>query len=185
MNTFLDRAFPFLQKHEGGYSNRRNDSGGPTMRGVTQRTYDAYRQHTLGLGTKPVIDITDEEVYAIFLKYYWVASRAEELPPIVGIALFDFYVQNQREAVRNLQLTANMNDVDGVIGPNTIRAVIGKCSDDETTLLFTRDYLRARKSFYQRLVVKHPQKKEFLNGWLGRVADLADMLKVSDNYLNK
>ncbi|WP_263496528.1 MULTISPECIES: glycosyl hydrolase 108 family protein [unclassified Mesorhizobium] len=30
--------------HEGGYSNNKADPGGPTMKGVTQRVYDGYRQ---------------------------------------------------------------------------------------------------------------------------------------------
>ncbi|TIX97406.1 MAG: N-acetylmuramidase, partial [Mesorhizobium sp.] len=56
--------------HEGGYVNHRQDPGGPTNKGVTQRVYDAYRKGK-GLPMRSVKHITMDEVYEIYDRQYW------------------------------------------------------------------------------------------------------------------
>ena len=39
----FQRCLTVTLKWEGGYSNHPDDPGGPTMRGIIQREYDAWR----------------------------------------------------------------------------------------------------------------------------------------------
>ena len=184
-DTFLHRALPFTLAHEGGYSNNPKDSGGATMYGITQRVYTAYSQQVLHLDqVRSVRHITPQETSDIYFTRYWKAAQCDAFAPIVGIALFDFYVQNPKIAVQKLQSTAFVSNNDGIIGPQTIAAVTKECQDEESTLLFTRDYLQFRKSFYEKIVAQNPSQKVFLHGWLNRVSDLAELLGVSDKQLN-
>ena len=40
----FERCLAITLKWEGGYSNHPDDPGGPTMRGIIQREYDAWRK---------------------------------------------------------------------------------------------------------------------------------------------
>lgn len=115
------RAFALLKVHEGDYSNHPRDPGGATMKGVTQRTYDADRRRR-GLPTQSVRNITDAEVEAIYRGQYWNTVRADDLPPGLAYCVFDAAVNSgPGRAARWLQECLGV-PVDGVIGSETIAA---------------------------------------------------------------
>lgn len=68
----------FILGMEGEYANHPNDNGGPTMRGVTQRTYDGYR-NDMELPLQDVRMITAHEHEHIFTKYYWEPVQGNHL----------------------------------------------------------------------------------------------------------
>ncbi|WP_245464369.1 MULTISPECIES: glycosyl hydrolase 108 family protein [unclassified Mesorhizobium] len=74
--------------HEGGYSNHPNDTGGVTMKGVTQRVYDAYRK-SKGQSTRSVKAIQTAELNEIYDRQYWDAVKGDLLPAGVVYVLFD------------------------------------------------------------------------------------------------
>jgi lysozyme family protein len=77
-NNF-ERCLAITLKWEGGYSNHPDDPGGPTMRGIIQREYDAWRKkHDMRL--RPVRQIDEDEVQAIYRNEYWDAMGCDELP---------------------------------------------------------------------------------------------------------
>lgn len=51
--------------HEGGYANHPQDPGGATMKGVTQRVYDALR-NLRNLPKRSVASIEEAELQAIY-----------------------------------------------------------------------------------------------------------------------
>ena len=61
MKDNFSSALKEVLKHEGGYSNHPQDPGGATMRGITQRVYDAYRRNS-GLELRNVRNISDAEL---------------------------------------------------------------------------------------------------------------------------
>jgi lysozyme family protein len=80
-------------KWEGGYSNHPDDPGGPTMRGVIQREYDAWRKkHRKSL--RPVKQIEDSELQAIYLVEYWDAMECDDLPCGFDLCVFDAAVNS-------------------------------------------------------------------------------------------
>jgi len=109
----FDRALHIVLKHEGGYVNDPRDSGGETRWGVSKRAY-------------PNLDIknlTQEQAGEIYRRDYWDKIRGDELPSEVGIFAMDTAVNmGVSRAIMLLQEAAHVT-IDGVLGPNTLKAV--------------------------------------------------------------
>ncbi|WP_245499285.1 glycosyl hydrolase 108 family protein [Mesorhizobium sp. M1A.F.Ca.ET.072.01.1.1] len=74
--------------HEGGYSNHPADPGDATMKGVTQRIYDAYRR-SKKLALRSVKSITSQELFEIYDRQYWDTVKGGLLPAGVDYVVFD------------------------------------------------------------------------------------------------
>lgn len=149
------KALAFTLKYEGGYANNRYDHGGPTMKGITQRTYDAWR-HVNGGTPRPVKQITDDEVAAIYHEDYWVPASCPGRPLPVAMALFDFAVNSG--PVRALRY---WHQVPATTDPLT--AALSLCD--------------LREQFF-RAIGKGTQAR-FLAGWLARVNALRQAVKTA------
>lgn len=164
MDSF-DEALKFTLKWEGGYSNHPHDSGGTTNHGITQRTYDEYRS-SMGRAQKDVRDITDNEVKNLYLMRYWEASKAEKMCKPLSIAYFDTAVNfGIGNAVMFLQeaLGFKGNDVDGIFGPITAKAL--KENDNSKTAL---RLIEGRIAYRFQRVKENKTQQVFLRGWLNR-----------------
>ena len=167
MKGNFSRVLALTLKHEGWYSNHPDDPGGSTMRGVTQRTYDAYRK-SMGLPPRSVKKITDDELRNIYRRDYWDVVKGDYLPIGLDYATFDAAVNSgPRRAAKWLQRALGVPQ-DGKIGPVTI----AKAND-----LNPEDVRRAiaasvghRFDFMQRL--SHWPK--FKNGWTDRISNVLD-----------
>lgn len=116
------RWLPHILKHEGGYVNHPKDPGGATNKGVTQKTYDSWRDRR-GEARQSVRSISEAEVSAIYRRDYWDAIKGDDLPAGVDYAVFDFAVNSGiNRASRYLQEVARV-PADGKIGPATLAAV--------------------------------------------------------------
>jgi lysozyme family protein len=80
-------------KWEGGYSNHPDDPGGPTMKGVIQREYDAWRKR-LGNHPRPVRQIGEDELREIYRGEYWDAMGCDDLPTGMDLCVFDAAVNS-------------------------------------------------------------------------------------------
>lgn len=89
----FEKCLAITLKWEGGYSNHPDDPGGPTMRGIIQREYDAWRR-TRGLPTRPVQQIEERELRTIYKAGYWDAMACDTLPPGMDLAVFDAAVNS-------------------------------------------------------------------------------------------
>ncbi len=78
---------------EGGYSNHPDDPGGPTMKGVIQREYDAWRKKQ-GERPRPVREIEQVELRAIYRDEYWDAMGCDGLSPGLDLCVFDAAVNS-------------------------------------------------------------------------------------------
>ena len=112
---------------EGGYVNHPDDTGGKTNYGVTQGTYDMYRDD-MGLQRRSVRAIDRDEVVEIYRNYYWNEVGGPDLPRGLDLFMFDYAVNSGvYRAVVHLQETCNYlgGDIseDGVIGPETLGEV--------------------------------------------------------------
>lgn len=121
MHDYFRACLAETLRWEGGYSDHPDDPGGPTMAGIIQRVYDAWRDN-MGLPRRPVRDSEPHEREAIYRQQYWLAVRGDELPPGVNLAVFDFGVNSgPGRAVKALQRALGLTP-DGAIGAITIRA---------------------------------------------------------------
>jgi len=80
-------------KWEGGYSNHPDDPGGPTMRGIIQREYNAWRTKC-GLTIRPVRQIEESELRAIYRAGYWDAMGCDHLDAGFDLCVFDAAVNS-------------------------------------------------------------------------------------------
>jgi lysozyme family protein len=89
----FERCLAITLKWEGGYSNHPDDPGGPTMRGIIQREYDAWRVKQ-GKGKRPVKQIEQSELRTIYRNEYWDAMDCDGLPCGLDLCVFDAAVNS-------------------------------------------------------------------------------------------
>lgn len=137
---------PITARHEGLYSNHKNDPGGSTYKGVTQGKFAEWLKRQ-GKASRDVRSITDQELLAIYRHDYWEACGAPGLFPGVDLAVYDPSVNS------------------GVSrGLKWLKASVGSSDHSETV----KRICRARLSFMQGLKIW----KTFGKGWGRRVADI-------------
>lgn len=114
----FEEALSRVLAHEGGYVNHPSDPGGVTNHGVTKRVAEDH-------GYKgDMRDIPMSTVKDIYRALYWDACRCSRLPESVQFDVFDGAVNSGvRRSIQWLQ-KATGSDVDGIIGPMTIRAAM-------------------------------------------------------------
>lgn len=143
MADFND-ALAFVLKREGGYADHPLDKGGPTNKGITTKTYDAYRR-AQGLPVQDVRQISDVEVRDIYYRQYWLAVHADRQPYPMALTLFDTAVN---------------------MGPGVALELL-RVSDGSVDA-----YLKLRKTRYFNIVARDPSQRVFLSGWMTRLDKL-------------
>lgn len=151
MRETLGVALRLMFGHEGGYSNRKTDSGGPTKYGITHKTLAAHLGKP-SVSAERVQALTLAEAEAIYRKSYWAQSGGDVLPKGLDYAAFDFGVNSgPHRAVKTLQKVVGVAQ-DGWVGERTLAAV--KDYPDGVESLIT-DYCKARMAFL--MGIKGPQ----------------------------
>ena len=149
-------SLALVLKAEGGDVDDPEDHGGRTSRGITQRTYDAYRRGE----HQPLRDVfhaSAEEVADIYHEMYW-NPICDWLPVGVDYIHFDFEVNaGPHEAMKVLQQAVRTR-ADGVWGPQT-REAVG--AYPPATIISA--YSQLKRIFYRGL-----HQPRFLTGWLNR-----------------
>lgn len=152
-------AFEKLLKHEGGFSNHKDDRGGSTRYGVTEAV--AREAGYRGDMRELPLDLAQR----IYKDRYWDAVQAESLPPDVRYIVFDGAVNSGViQAARWLQRASGVKD-DGIIGPQTIRASNAMHPD-----ALKRKILAQRLRFMATLA----NWPAFSRGWANRISDLLE-----------
>lgn len=172
MATF-QRCLDVIVHNEGGYSNHAADRGGATNIGVTQATYDRWRQQA-GKGSRDVREISWDEIEQIYFEGYWLAAKCDRLEPIeVALVALDAAVNHgPARSIRFLQRGAGLpvSDVDGAWGPRTQAAIAAT-----PPRRLVERALDARWSFFERIMANDPSQEAFRNGWRNRVEHLRDL----------
>ncbi len=162
----FEAALRFVLRWEGGFVDHPADPGGRTNRGVTQKTYDAWRAGQ-GLPKRDVKLIDDADVHAVYESGYWIPPRCDLLDRPLDLVHLDTAVNmGPGRAVRFLQQAVGCA-VDGDFGPATQRAVLA-CRASDTLA----SYCKLRENFYRQIVSRKPEQSVFLKGWLNRLNSL-------------
>ncbi len=168
----LEKELDIILESEGGFQNRKNDSGNyrpdgvliGTNRGITVRALAAYRNVDPNTITEEDIrNVTDEQAREIFRQNYYFKPKLYELPENIRAAVFDQYILSGPNAIKILQDIAGMpeEEQDGKVGPKTIEAI-------KNSNITANQYADRRELYFKRVVKKSPEKKESLEGWLNR-----------------
>jgi lysozyme family protein len=114
---------------EGGFVNDPDDPGGPTNYGVTLKTLKRLGHDLNQDGRVDIADLKQlsaTQAVHIFVQDYFYKPRIDQLPHMLHAPVFDMYVNAGSHAVKVLQRTLILFDmditVDGVIEPLTIAA---------------------------------------------------------------
>lgn len=121
----FDLCLERVLRYEGGLVDHPADPGGRTNKGITQRKMNEVRaaHPELALPEK-VDDLTDAQIGAIYRLEYWDRCSCDELPLPVAMLVFDAAVNaGVGRAPKWLQFAARVK-VDGVVGSQTIAAVL-------------------------------------------------------------
>jgi lysozyme family protein len=151
-------------KYEGGFSNHPQDPGGATMKGVTQRVYDAWRRKH-GLQPRSVRQLGQDELEAIYRRDYWDRCRCDDLPSGVDLAVFDFAVNSGPvRAIKTLQAVIGVA-ADGVVGPRTL-AASKRAGTGEAVCAARLAFVRRLRTF-----------PTFGKGWTSRINDITKKVR--------
>lgn len=186
---FFDECFSFVIAREGGFSNNPQDpggitgAGGVTLRAVRLRDHDHDGRLDFDLDRDGDVDEADmralradsPETRELYIDEYWTPARADDMPPVLKLPVFDCAINSgPRTALALLQRALGVT-ADGVVGPNTIVA-----AHDPEAL---ERYIAERAVFYARQEARqhtdHGQAAAFiagtrppifLRGWSRRLA---------------
>ena len=161
MSTLFDDALRFTLTQEGpGFVDDPRDPGGATYRGITLALYRSWARSPYANATA-LRAISPSELQAIYGACFWNPVRGDQLPPGIGLTIFDIAVNaGLREAALALQRAARVA-ADGSIGPDTLAAA---CRADASTLLHA---IAAEQEHFYRSLKLFPV---YGHGWLNRVA---------------
>ena len=165
---------------EGGYTNNPNDSGGPTIWGITEQVARAFG-YTGDMQAMP-----QDTAVNIYVQRYWVQPRFDQVfnvSPTIAIELFDSGVNlGTSTSSKWLQRALNVLNkgatsypdmtVDGSIGAMTISSLStflqARGKDGETVLLRMLNSQQGMR--YIEIAEANPKNETFEFGWfLNRV----------------
>lgn len=168
----FDKWYVRALVYEDGNVDDPKDPGGRTSDGVTQNTYNIYRD-ARGKPRRDVYNLNNlckagdaealqerREIY----KQYWDRIHGDELPGGVDYVVADGSLNSgPSQSAKWLQRALGLPHVDGEIGPATIAAA-GKAPDDD---LLVVDICSRRLAFMKTLKTW----KRYQKGWGARVAN--------------
>ncbi len=152
---------PLLWKLEGGWSDRKSDRGGATMRGVTLATFrEFYGSHK----TKDDLKNISDNQWLIIMHSYWDRCKGDMIVnQSVADIFVDWHINSGISGIRAYQRAAGLK-VDGIVGKNTLASL--NAPDSEQVFNRIRS---ARESYFRKLVLNDGGQKVNLNGWLNRL----------------
>lgn len=173
MRQNLSVALKNIGRSEGGYSNHPNDPGGPTMKGVTLKTYKAYckRKGRPAPSIADLKEITQAEVHEIFVSQYWDTVHGDDLPSGLDYAASDFaFNSGPGQAIKTLQRVLGGLETDGKYGNHTAAAIKRAVERSGGLAHLIDAYCDARLKFMRGL----KNWSSFKNGWTTRVKEVRE-----------
>lgn len=162
----FERAMVPLLVIEGGKVDDKNDPGGRTNQGVTQKVYSAWRKNSK-LPSRDVYAMTPSERDAIYRAQYWDRIQGDKLPAGIGYVVFDGAVHSGvSQSIKWLQRALAplyKGAIDGQIGQLTLDAI--NAVNDHDSLI--AKILDRRLAFLQALKTW----KFYARGWDRRIKD--------------
>lgn len=165
MQENFNLALTFSLKWEGNYSFDKDDPGGETMLGITDRRDGLVdRKADIdgdGDGDIPIKDLTLPEVSIIYKREYWDKCGCDKMDNRLAIVCFDSAVNCGVGRTRSwLDELAKAKEKNHLV-------------KDEARWMIQR-----RTQYYLDLVKKKPALNKYIKGWLNRVNDLSKYVDI-------
>lgn len=159
MDSDFDKALDFVLRWEGGKVDDPHDRGGRTNRGITQLTYNAWRQ----ANDLPIADVWEStlaEASNIYGRRFWEPSGADKEAWPLNLALMDFAVHSGPTRAKQKLQEIRTGGGTGLTTQETAEALVAK-----------------RRLFLQRIVRGNPSQQKFLKGWMNRIDALEEVVR--------
>lgn len=152
----FDLSIETILKHEGGYVNDPADPGGETNFGISKRQYQGL----------DIAKLTLEQAKKIYQEDYW--KYDEIISQLVATKIFDMAVNMGHGRAHRILQEALQNvgepvRIDGILGPQTIKAANG--SEYEELLKEIRVLMAVR---YAQIALARPTSRKYLHNWMRR-----------------
>lgn len=151
-----------ILEREKGFVDHPADRGGPTKYGITLRTLSEWRNAPVSAAD--VALLSESEARAIYRSRYVAPFLMLQDPALLGL-IADIAVNHGTLRATKWLQEAIGADVDGIIGPQTLR-LLQTCDRDE----LYRRLLRRRIVFYGEIISHDHSQAVFALGWLRRAA---------------
>lgn len=167
----FDLAARYVIRTTGGYLDGLNNPGGEARYGITKRRYPSLL----------VASLTEDAATQLLWADYWQRYGCHQLPPALGVALFDGVVLADLEGmhqptsmVRLLQMSLRAT-ASGFIDKETLRLA----RSAETTPAYPEcvaRYLAQRADFYHDMIIADGRQARHALGWFKRLFLLQQFL---------
>jgi len=147
--------------HEGGFVNHKDDPGGATNHGCTQKVWEEFCGHPVSVDDMK--SLTHDDVAPLYKTKYWDRVKGDDLPAGIDYCVFDASINSGVcRASKWLQESVGVQP-DGVIGPMTLRVAQAMVPNDLVNL-----YCDKRLAFLKELKTWDV----FGKGWERRVEEV-------------
>lgn len=151
---------------EGGKTYEKSDRGGKTNFGITQRTFNTWRD-SIKQPRADVFKITQEEAKEIYKKNYWDLIKGSQLPHDVAQAILSMALTDgPQDAIRHTQKILGIPPT-GIMGPITMKSIWSAAKQKGTKKL-TNYIVDKQIQRYQ----SDEQAKTYGKGWTNRAESL-------------
>lgn len=181
----IEKALPFVFKHEGRFSNDPVDPGGATNWGISLRflktvgdlDHDGWPDGDINQDGKVTAEdiqlLSINDATRIYSHFFWQPNSYSKITDqTIATKIFDLAVNmGSKTANKCLQRAVRavngkvLND-DGIIGPKTLDAV----NDCDPAILLSA--LKSEAAFvYRQIIAKNSKMNKYKNGWANRAYD--------------
>ena len=151
---------------EGGKTYEKSDRGGKTNFGITQRTFNTWRD-SIKKPRADVFTIKQEEAKEIYKKNYWDLIKGSQLPHDVAQAILSMALTDgPQDAIKHTQKILGIPPT-GVMGPITMKSIWSAAKQKGTKKL-TNYIVDKQIQRYQ----SDEQAKTYGKGWTNRAESL-------------
>ncbi len=166
-------AFQLVIAHEGGYGNDPDDPGGETYKGVARKIFSKWdgwikidilkRQTGFPANLDKDIDL-QQDVIDFYRVNFWDKMNGDSIAnQKIAESIFDFGVNAGVGTSVSLAQIVVQTEPDGVIGPQTIKAI-----NEFVPEHFIAAFTVAKIARYISIVKKRPTSRKYFYGWICR-----------------
>lgn len=162
----FSRAIDKMLNLEGGKTYEKSDRGGKTNFGITQRTFNTWRD-SINKPKADVFKISQEEAKEIYKKNYWDLIKGSQLPHDIAQAILSMALTDgPQDAIKHTQKILGIPPT-GIMGPITMKSIWSAAKQKGTKKL--TNYIVDKQ--IQRYK-SDEQAKTYGRGWTNRAESL-------------
>lgn len=144
-----------LLEYEGGYVNNPLDPGGETKFGISKKSYPKLN----------IMELTKTQAIEIYYRDYWIKNKLDKINNLkISELLFNLFV--------NIGHYATLIIIKDVIKKSDYIPYINSLNTKQQSEILN-SIRQVAEHHYKSLVLKNPNLKIFLNGWLKRLNSLS------------